>query len=238
MNARMPLRDVDKCRNKVSELRKWVRDGRDILGDMLGLLDIKATLAKWTKEEIDLLMTLEQRLQGADEDFQNAQIVQALPRWDSDKCSFKTVYMRWHTMVQELEDTRKRQLEESAEAERKRAAAAKWKRAKADADAAKQRAAAAVKRLKAAAEAEKQKTAAVAKKEAEAQAKGMATGEAPRAAPAAPAQDPVPAALSEGQGAPPPAEKSKIDANFAEMLNNDPYLQNQSDPQTLNDLVR
>jgi len=61
--------------------------------------DIKTTLAQWTKEEIDLLMRLEDQYQNEDEDAKNAKIAKALPRWDSDDCSFKTIYMRWESRI-------------------------------------------------------------------------------------------------------------------------------------------
>jgi len=190
----LPRWNVNQCQSKVYMLRRWVNDGIDILGSILFLSDIKTTLAKWSKDEIDLLMKHEQQLQGQDEGFQNAKIEQVLPRWNRDRCSFKTVYMRWHTTVQELTNTKKKrkaQLEADRDEKKKRSVS----------------------------EAKEQREAMEARQGA-----------------VIPAPPKTMAPLG-GHGTPSPAVKAKIDANFADVLNNDPYLQNQGEPQTLEDLV-
>ena len=277
MAAGLPGRSVDQCRNKVYELRTKARGGRDILGSMLNLEDIKTTLAKWTKEEIDLLMTLEQQFQGQDEESQNASIAQALPRWGRDRCSFKTVYMRWYAMVQEFAHKRKRKAKPNTNAEPKKR--------KMSAFDVKREAEAHAKRIAAgkASRATQERAAPFRQEDGRDQDEPAAniggSTQLPAAAPSSPHPPPTTdaspqtpckatpktnfltrhgdiagkamalataargepgataAVASGGMGAPSPPKTSKIDANFAEMLSNDPYLQNQGDSSTLEDLV-
>jgi len=119
MAEKLPRWDAKGCGTKIQKLRKEVVSGRGI-GPMLDLTDIKTTLSKWTKEEIDLLMKIEQQYHDKEEDEKNKEIAQAIPRWDGEKCSFKTLFMRWETRLLQEAEVKKRKKEEAATRKGKR----------------------------------------------------------------------------------------------------------------------
>ena len=101
MAKQLPRYKGSQCNKKLQFLRGLCRKGNDI-GTIVKdetVLDIIQTLAKWTPEEIDQLMQLEEKFKDLDEDTKNEEIGKAIPRWVLDKCSFKTLYMRWETKV-------------------------------------------------------------------------------------------------------------------------------------------
>jgi len=207
MAEKLPQKDEGQCGRKILLLRKKTNNGQEI-GSILGILDIKTTLAEWSKEEIDLLVKLEEQYKGEEEDAKNMKIAQAIPRWESDKCSFKTRFMRWQTRVREevvAKERLKRKREEAA--------------------------------------AKKQHNTVLHAGSVAAEAKATA---------AAMKEDyiKIPPGLGsvqpgEQQYVPPPLEQrprkrrvpappeSKIDDQFIEILNNDPYLLSRCGPQTV-----
>ena len=69
-----------QCSGMIRTLQKSCREGNDIRF-IIGYPDIKTTLSQWTKQEIDLLMKIENQYKDLDEDVKDEKISQALPRW-------------------------------------------------------------------------------------------------------------------------------------------------------------
>jgi len=210
MAEKLPRFDSRDCGRKIRKLRKEVAMGKKI-GSVLGLLDIKTTLANWTKQEIDRLIQLEEQYKDEEEDVKNTRIAHAIPRWDSEKCSIKTLYMRWEVRVREQE-----QLHESR---RGVAAARKIKmqelaRKKSDHTSVK---------IPVGDDTAKAKSNLAVRKE------GDDTIPSSALAHQSKKQKNASSSLN------PPSE-SKIDEKFVEILNNDPYLLSRCDPQTIESL--
>ena len=107
MAEKLPGFTQKRCNAEIMRLRELARCGKDIEA-ILGISSIQSTLAKWRKEEIDMLVTLEDKCRGEEEDTKNAKIAQAIPRWESDQCSFKTRCMRWRVRLQKEGDKKRK----------------------------------------------------------------------------------------------------------------------------------
>ncbi|KAL7549522.1 LOW QUALITY PROTEIN: hypothetical protein ACHAWF_012782 [Thalassiosira exigua] len=225
MAQMMPHWGVSGCSQKILNLRYMVREGMDIIGSVLGLVDIKTTLANWKKEEIGLLMSLEDKFQGLEEEAKNAKISQALPRWNTDKCSFKTLFMRWQTMVRQETETKKRKRKETmAKKDAKREAEAQAKKdAKREAEAQAKR-----NKAKKAAAKSPQPPSYQAATKAKAHPVLLPGGKTAVASP------PNSAKKVNAETTPP---HGKIDDKFVDILNNDPYLQDRCQPKTVEELT-
>lgn len=97
---------------RLQYLRRQVHAGK--IWEYLEMSSIKTTLCSWTPEQINMLMKVEEWNKDEDEDTKNAKIGYAIPRWNQDKCAFKTRVMRWETKILEEKaekDRRKKQRE-------------------------------------------------------------------------------------------------------------------------------
>lgn len=215
MAETFPQKDEHQCCRKILLLRKKTNNGQEI-GSILGITDIKTTLAEWSEEEIDLLMKLEEQNKDEEEDAKNIKIAQAIPRWESDKCSFKTRFMRWQTRVREevvAKERNKRKREEGDKRKREEAAAKKNDNTLLSV----------------------RTSAATAKATAAAMKEDYVTLP-PRLGFVKPGEQqyaPPPLEQRPGEHRVPAPPESKIDDQFIKILNNDPYLLSRCGPQTV-----
>ncbi|KAL9189450.1 hypothetical protein ACHAXT_009125 [Thalassiosira profunda] len=119
-------RNKNQCKGKINQLQAEAASGKGIKA-MIGLDDVKTTLAKWSKEEIDTLMKLEAQYEDDEETSKNSKLDRYLPRWKRDQCAFKTLFLRWESRVQEQAEAKKQQkrLREEAAAAKDQAKKAK-----------------------------------------------------------------------------------------------------------------
>ena len=239
---------------QVSLLRKQIEHGKGIQ-EMFGLSEIKTTLSMWARGDIDKLIVLEDQHRDMDEDTKNKKIAEAIPRWDAEQCSFKTLFMRWKIRVLEEAEEKKRKKAEAEEKKRKalaqRASAIEISKkigpGAAEIEIAKKMASAVtaspmdtpdgirhqpVTNIQPVA-----KSAGTPKAVTDATKAKEAPVTATNTEKSSPSKDVTAATLKKDNQVPAPHE-SKIDEHFVELLNNDPVLQKRCQPQTLEDLVK
>jgi len=207
MAEKLPRFDSRNCAVKIRKLRKEIAMGKKI-GSVLGLLDIKTTLANWTKQEIDRLIQLEEQHKDEEEDVKNTRIAHAIPRWDSDKCSIKTLYMRWEARVREEEQLHESRRRALAERKRKMQELAPKKSDHTSL------------KIPGGDDTVKAKSNLAVRKEGDS------------AIPASALAHQSKKQKNASSSSDPPSE-SKIDAKFVKILNNDPYLLSRCVPQTI-----
>jgi hypothetical protein len=94
ISAHLPNWEREQISKQVLLLRKQIENGKGIR-EMFGLSEIKTTLSRWPRDDIDKLIVLEDQHRDADEDTKNKKIAEAIPRWGAEQCSFKTLFMRF-----------------------------------------------------------------------------------------------------------------------------------------------